>query len=165
MASDWFVNLSKADIKYLSKEQENVNTKKKLNLNGFKLFMEFLTSDDERRELQETPAAKLQKFATKFLLGVRCQQGFYWHLHLLEVYIFTAHFKIQKLIFVGYMMYSWIVLAARFTFWHKLYVNFKLNSNLIVYIINRGYYTAARRYELYFRVVKNNILLTCCARS
>ena len=61
------MNLSKADIKYLSKEQENVNTKKKLNLNAFKLFVEFLTSEDERRELQEIPAAKLQKFATKFL--------------------------------------------------------------------------------------------------
>ena len=89
------MNLSKADIKYLSKEQENVNTKKKLNLNGFKLFMEFLTSEDERTELQEIPAAKLQKFATKFLLGVRCQQGFYWHLHLLEVYIFTAHVQLN----------------------------------------------------------------------
>ena len=61
------MNLSKADIKYLSKEQENVNTKKKLNLNAFKLFVEFLTSEDERRELQEIPAAKLRKFATKFL--------------------------------------------------------------------------------------------------
>ena len=100
------MNLSKADIKYLSKQQETVKTKKKLNLYGLKLFMEFLTSEDERRELQEIPAAKLQKFATKFLLGVRCQEGFYWHLHLLKVYIFTAYFKIQKFIFVGYMMYS-----------------------------------------------------------
>ena len=100
------MDLSKADIKYLPKEQENVNTKKKLNLYGLKLFMELLTSEDESRELQEIPAAKLQQFATKFLLGVRCQQGFYWHLHLLKVSIFTAHLKIQKLIFVGYMMYS-----------------------------------------------------------
>ena len=87
------MNLSKAYIKYLSKEQENVNTKKKLNLYGLKLFMEFLKSEDERRELQEIPAAKLQQFAKKFLLGVRCQQGFYWHLHLLKVSIFTAHSK------------------------------------------------------------------------
>ena len=43
------MNLSKADIKSLSnKGQENVNRKKKLNLNGFKLFMEFLTRRKER---------------------------------------------------------------------------------------------------------------------
>ena len=134
--------------------------RRKLNLYDLKLFKEFLISKDERRELQEIPAAKLQQFASKFVLGVRCQEGFYWHLHLLKVYIFTDHFEIQKLIFVGYnRMYCWIVLAAR------LYVNFKLNSSLFVQIINRGYYTAARRYNLYFRGVKNNILLTRCAVS
>ena len=80
--------------------------RRKLHLYDLKLFKEFLTSKDERRELQtlqEIPAAnKLQQFASKFVLGVRCQEGFYWHLHLLKVYIFTDHFEIQKLIFVGY---------------------------------------------------------------
>ena len=61
--------------------------RRKLDLFDLKLFKEFLTSEDERRELQEIPAAKLQQFATKFVLGVRCQQGFHWHLHLLKVYI------------------------------------------------------------------------------
>ena len=79
---------------------------RKLNFYDLKLFKEFLTSKDERRELQafqEIPAAnKLQQFASKFVLGVRCQEGFYWHLNLLKVYIFTDHFEIQKLIFVGY---------------------------------------------------------------
>ena len=83
--------------------------RRKLNLYDLKLFKEFLTSKDERRELQalqEIPAAnKLQQFASKFVLGVRCQEGFYWHLHLLKVYIFTDHFEIQKLIFLGYNRY------------------------------------------------------------
>ena len=50
--------------------------RRKLNLYDLKLFKEFLTSKDERRELQEIPAAKLQQFASKFVLGVRCQEGF-----------------------------------------------------------------------------------------
>ena len=79
--------------------------RRKLNLYDLKLFKEFLISKDERRELQEIPAAKLQQFASKFVLGVRCQEGFYWHLHLLKVYIFTDHFEIQKLIFLGYNRY------------------------------------------------------------
>ena len=70
MASDRFVKLSEADIKSFSKEQENVNTKKKT-LSDLKLFKEFLTSENERRELQEIPAAELQQFAIKFMLGVR----------------------------------------------------------------------------------------------
>ena len=71
------MNLSKADLKSLSEEEENVNTTKKTYLYDLKLFKEFLTSEDERRELQEIPAAKLQQFASKFVLGVRCQEGFY----------------------------------------------------------------------------------------
>ena len=42
----------------------------------------------------------------KFVLGVRSQQDLYLHLHLLKVYIFTAHFEIRKLTFVGHVMYS-----------------------------------------------------------
>ena len=64
MASDRFVKLSEADIKSLSEEQENVKTKKKT-------LYEFLTTEDERRELQEIPAAKLKQFPKTFLLGVR----------------------------------------------------------------------------------------------
>ena len=70
MASDRFVKLSEADIKSLSEEQENVKTKKKT-LYDLKLFKEFLTTEDGRRELQEIPAAKLQQFPKTFLLGVR----------------------------------------------------------------------------------------------
>ena len=40
----------------------------------------------------------------KFVLGVGRQQDLYLHLHLLKVYIFTAHFEIRKLIFVGYVI-------------------------------------------------------------
>ena len=66
--------------------------RRKLNLYDLKLFKEFLTSKDERRELQagapndnfrknicsednlrsRIPAAKLQQFASKFVPGVRC---------------------------------------------------------------------------------------------
>ena len=70
MASDRFVKLSEDDIKSLSEEQENVKTKKKT-FYDLKLFKEFLTTEDERRELQEIPAAKLQQFPKTFLLGVR----------------------------------------------------------------------------------------------
>ena len=45
-----FVKLSEADIKSFSEEQENVYTQKKA-LYDSKLFKEFLTSEDERREL------------------------------------------------------------------------------------------------------------------
>ena len=74
MASDRFVKLSEADIKSFSEEQENVNTKKKT-LYDLKLFKEFLTSEDERRELQEIPAAELPQFAIKSVLGVRKKNG------------------------------------------------------------------------------------------
>ena len=70
MANDRFVKLSEADIKSLSEEQENVKTKKKT-LYDLELFKEFLTTEDERRELQEIPATKLQQFPKTFLLGVR----------------------------------------------------------------------------------------------
>ena len=122
--------------------------RRKLNLFDLKLFKEFLTSEDERRELQKIPAAKPQQFATKFVLGVRCQQGFHWHVHLSKVYISLP---------------SWTVtLAARFTFWHKIYVNFKLNSSLSVHIVYKDItrrredmnciFDSTRRYELYFRL-------------
>ena len=45
-----FVKLFKADIKSFSEEQENVYAQKKA-LYDSKLFKEFLTSEDERREL------------------------------------------------------------------------------------------------------------------
>ena len=38
-------------------------------------YSEFLTSEDERRELQEIPATELQQFAIKFVLGVREKNG------------------------------------------------------------------------------------------
>ena len=60
----------------------------------------------------------------KFVLGVRRQQDFYLHLHLSKVFIFTAHFEIRKLNFVGYVIYTRIVtLAARSSFWHKIYLS------------------------------------------
>jgi len=68
------VKLSEADIKSFSDEQENVNTKKKT-LYDLKLFKKFLASEDERRELQEIPAAELQQFAIKFLMEVRKKNG------------------------------------------------------------------------------------------
>ena len=74
MASDSFVKLSEADIKSFSEEQENVNTEKKT-LYDLKLFKEFLTNEEERRELQEIPAAKLKQFAINCVLGVRKKNG------------------------------------------------------------------------------------------
>ena len=65
-----FVKLSEADIISSSEEQENVFTQKKA-LHDSKLCKEFLTSEDERRELREIPATELQQFAIKFVLGVR----------------------------------------------------------------------------------------------
>ena len=66
------MKLSEADIESFSEEQENVNTKNRtLYDHDLKLFKKFLTSEDERRELQEIPAAKLQQFPKTFVLGVR----------------------------------------------------------------------------------------------
>ena len=62
------MKLSEIEIKSFSEEQENVNTKKKT-LYELKLFKEFLTSEDERRELQEIPAAELQQFVIKVCAG------------------------------------------------------------------------------------------------
>ena len=45
------MKLSEADIESFSEEQENVNTRNRT-LYDLKLFKEFLTSEDERRELQ-----------------------------------------------------------------------------------------------------------------
>ena len=45
MANDRLVKLSEADIKSVSGEQKNVNTKK--TLYDLKLFKEFLTSEDK----------------------------------------------------------------------------------------------------------------------
>ena len=39
------------------------------------------TSEDERKELQEIPATKLQQFAIKFVLGVRKKNGKYSRLY------------------------------------------------------------------------------------
>ena len=64
--SDRFVKLFEADIKSFSEKQENVNTKRTLyDLKLFKGFLTLLTREDERRELQEIPAAELQQFAIK----------------------------------------------------------------------------------------------------
>ena len=134
MASDRFVKLPEADLKPFFEKQESVNTNKKT-LYELKLFKQFLTSEDERRELQEILVSEIQQFAKKFVLRVRRQKDLCLNLHLLKVYIFTAHFEIRKLIFVGYVMYSWIVtLAARFTFWHKIYFNFELYFSLFFLI-------------------------------
>ena len=66
------MKLSEADIESFSEEQENVNTKNRtLYDHDFKLFKEFRTSEDERRELQEIPTAKVQQFSKTFVLGVR----------------------------------------------------------------------------------------------
>ena len=68
------MKLSEADIKSSSEEQENVKTKTKT-LYDLKLFNKFLTNEDKRRELLEIPAAKLQQFMIKFVLGVRKKNG------------------------------------------------------------------------------------------
>ena len=69
-----FVKLSEADIKSFSEERENVYTQRKA-LYDSKLFKEFLTSEDERGELQEISTTELQQFAIKFVLGVREKNG------------------------------------------------------------------------------------------
>ena len=59
----------------------------------------------------------------KFVLGVRRQQDFYLHLHLSKVYIFTAHFEIRKLIFVGYVIYTRIVTLAAILLFGTKYIS------------------------------------------
>ena len=68
------MKLSEAEIKSSSEEQENVKTKTKTSYD-LKLFNKFLTNEDKRRDLLEIPAAKLQQFMIKFVLGVRKKNG------------------------------------------------------------------------------------------
>jgi len=44
-------------------------------LYDLKLFKEFLTNEEERREIQEIPAAELQQFAINCVLGMRKKNG------------------------------------------------------------------------------------------
>jgi len=57
------------NVKSFSEEQENVNTKIKT-LYDLKLFINFLASEEERREIEEIPVTELQASAIKFLLSV-----------------------------------------------------------------------------------------------
>ena len=74
------MKLSKADIKSFPEEQENIKTKKKT-LYDLKLFNKFLSNEDKRRKLQEIPAAELQQFMIKFVLGVRKKNGKHFCIH------------------------------------------------------------------------------------
>ena len=58
MASVRLVTFTEADMKSFSEEEEYVNTKKRPSYD-LKSFKEFFGSVDERRELQEIPAAEL----------------------------------------------------------------------------------------------------------
>ena len=74
MASDRFVKFSEEDVKSFPGKQENANTKNKTSCN-LKLFKVFLASEEELRKSEEIPAAELQEFAIKFVLGVREKNG------------------------------------------------------------------------------------------
>ena len=62
MASNRFVKFTEADIKPLSEEHENLNTKKETSYD-LKLLKEFLANEDTRKPLQEISATELQQFA------------------------------------------------------------------------------------------------------
>ena len=74
MASGRFVTFSEAGVKSFSEKQENANTKNKTSHN-LKLISEFLASEEEMQKTEEIPAAELQEFAIKFVLGVREKHG------------------------------------------------------------------------------------------
>ena len=57
-----------------TEDQENANTKKKT-VSDLKLFNEFLNSEEEERNIENIPAAELQRLAKKFVLGVRKENG------------------------------------------------------------------------------------------
>ena len=42
--------------------------RRKFHIHDLNLFKEFLASEDERREIQQSPAIELQEFAIKFML-------------------------------------------------------------------------------------------------
>ena len=75
MVSDSFVKFSKKEIQSFSEEQENTNTKKKTSYD-VKLFKQFLSSEEQEREIEEIPAEeRLQGLAITFVLGVRKKNG------------------------------------------------------------------------------------------
>ena len=61
-------------ISAFTEDQENANTKKKT-VSDLKLFNEFLNSEEEERNIENIPAAELQRLAKKFVLGVRKENG------------------------------------------------------------------------------------------
>ena len=66
MASKRFVKFTEEEIASFTEHQENANTKKKT-VSDLKLFNEFLNSDEEEeRNRENIPAAKLQQLAKTF---------------------------------------------------------------------------------------------------
>ena len=62
------------DIDSFSEEQENENTKRKT-FYDIKVFLEFLHSENEARNIHEIPPKELNNFAKKFFLSARKRNG------------------------------------------------------------------------------------------
>ena len=69
-----FVTVTDKDIDSFSEEQENENTKRKT-FYDIKVFLEFLHSENEARNIHEIPPKELNNFAKKFVLSVRKRNG------------------------------------------------------------------------------------------
>ena len=69
-----FVTVTDKDIDSFSEEQENENTKRKT-FYDINVFLEFLHSENEARNIYEIPPKELNNFAKKFVLSVRKRNG------------------------------------------------------------------------------------------
>jgi len=65
MASDRFVKFTEVDL------NRSVMLARRRKLHLTKIYKEFLAREDEKRELKQIPAAKLQQFAIKFVLTLK----------------------------------------------------------------------------------------------
>ena len=69
-----FVAVTDKDIDSFSEEQENENTKR-TTFYDIKVFLEFLHSESEARNIHEIPPKELNNFAKKFASSVRKRNG------------------------------------------------------------------------------------------
>ena len=69
-----FIPVADADIENFIQDNENSNTRRKT-LGHIKLVQSFLLSQGETRELHKIPSNELDKYLSKFLIGVRQRNG------------------------------------------------------------------------------------------
>ena len=72
--SEKFLSLNDADVDDFIEEEENINTKKKTELD-LALVNSFIFKEKENRRLEEIPPQELDLYLSKFILAVKKKNG------------------------------------------------------------------------------------------